>query len=365
MPPPRKHNRLTRDIRAFSGFKFYLGDLNITVILNLFQKFVIQKLGGNTESFKIHYEAGTTTSSRNNLQNSCKTQVAGAAATMPQRGEGINKKRLKRREQSDVQNDVHLQNPLPQSLPQGREAEKHAAFTLAEGATHVVHFDDIRRAAFTLAEVLITLGIIGVVAAMTMPSVIGHYKKQETISKLKKAYTSINQALKMSEIDNGEYEYWDEGFGLGAEQYLQKYWLPYFNVLKICKSYDECGYQSVYPWTLLNGNQSSLIFSNPNYRIPFITTDGILYSISIAKGEDDDYTTNSQIHIDINSSKGPNIYGKDIFVFTRVKDKGILPYCYEYTDNKIASSCSKTGDGTCCSQLIMMNGWQFPKDYPY
>ena len=128
-------------------------------------------------------------------------------------------------------------NPLPQSLPQGREAEKHAAFTLAEGATHVVHFDDIRRAAFTLAEVLITLGIIGVVAAMTMPSVIGHYKKQETISKLKKAYTSINQALRMSEIDNGEYEYWDEGFGLGAEQYLPKYWLPYFNVLKICNTY--------------------------------------------------------------------------------------------------------------------------------
>ena len=33
-----------------------------------------------------------------------------------------------------------------------------AAFTLAEGATHVVHFNDIRRVAFTLAEVLITLG---------------------------------------------------------------------------------------------------------------------------------------------------------------------------------------------------------------
>ena len=347
MPPPRKHSRLTRNIRAFSGFKFYLGNLYIRGILNLFQNIVIQKLGGNTGSFKnsrrrIEYQEVK-------LLSVLRTKIT-SLFSLP---------------------SCHLNfcssdnDPLPQSLPQGREAEKHAAFTLAECATHVVHFDDIRRAAFTLAEVLITLGIIGVVAAMTMPSVIGHYKKQETISKLKKAYTSINQALKMSEIDNGEYEYWDEGFGLGAEQYLQKYWLPYFNVLKICKSYDECGYQSVYPWTLLNGNQSALIFSNPNYRIPFITTDGILYSISIAKGEDDDYTTNSQIHIDINSSKGPNIYGKDIFVFTRVKDKGILPYCYEYTDNKIASSCSKTGDGTCCSQLIMMNGWQFPKDYPY
>ena len=83
MPPPRKHSRLTRDIRAFSGFKFYLGGLNITVILNLFQKFVIQKLGGNTESFKIHYGDGTATSSRNDKQSSCKTQVVDGTATFP------------------------------------------------------------------------------------------------------------------------------------------------------------------------------------------------------------------------------------------------------------------------------------------
>ena len=40
--------------------------------------------------------------------------------------------------------------------------------------------------AFTLAEVLITLGIIGVVAAMTMPSLIQNYKERETVSKVKK-----------------------------------------------------------------------------------------------------------------------------------------------------------------------------------
>ncbi|MFQ8625693.1 MAG: type II secretion system protein [Candidatus Gastranaerophilaceae bacterium] len=39
---------------------------------------------------------------------------------------------------------------------------------------------------FTLAEVLITLGIIGVVAALTMPSVINNYKEKETIAKLKR-----------------------------------------------------------------------------------------------------------------------------------------------------------------------------------
>ena len=46
-----------------------------------------------------------------------------------------------------------------------------------------------RKYAFTLAEVLITLGIIGVVAALTMPALIGHYKKVQTIAQLKK-YTA-------------------------------------------------------------------------------------------------------------------------------------------------------------------------------
>ena len=40
---------------------------------------------------------------------------------------------------------------------------------------------NIRRAAFTLAEVLITLGIIGVVAAMTIPTLITSYKEKQTV----------------------------------------------------------------------------------------------------------------------------------------------------------------------------------------
>ena len=42
-----------------------------------------------------------------------------------------------------------------------------------------------RKNGFTLAEVLITIGIIGIVAAMTLPAVIGNYKKQEVVSRLK------------------------------------------------------------------------------------------------------------------------------------------------------------------------------------
>ena len=62
---------------------------------------------------------------------------------------------------------------------------KKTAFTLAEGATHVAHWNNSRKIAFTLAEVLITLGIIGIVEAMTMPVLIQKTKEIETISKLK------------------------------------------------------------------------------------------------------------------------------------------------------------------------------------
>lgn len=72
--------------------------------------------------------------------------------------------------------------------------KKRAAFTLAEGATHVAHSHNIRRAAFTLAEVLITLGIIGVVAALTMPVLISNYRKQVTETKLKQTYSILSNA---------------------------------------------------------------------------------------------------------------------------------------------------------------------------
>lgn len=55
------------------------------------------------------------------------------------------------------------------------------AFTLTEGATLVVRFDNIRRVAFTLAEVLITLGVIGIVAALTMPHLLEIIKENRLL----------------------------------------------------------------------------------------------------------------------------------------------------------------------------------------
>ena len=85
---------------------------------------------------------------------------------------------------------------------------KKTAFTLAEGATHVAHWNNSRKIAFTLAEVLITLGIIGVVAALTIPTLMANQRKKVVETRLAKFYSSINQAIVRSEVDNGDKKYW-------------------------------------------------------------------------------------------------------------------------------------------------------------
>ncbi len=62
--------------------------------------------------------------------------------------------------------------------------------------------------AFTLAEVLITLGIIGVVAALTIPSLIQKHREQVAVTKVKKAYSMISQAYLMAIAENGTVDNW-------------------------------------------------------------------------------------------------------------------------------------------------------------
>ena len=57
--------------------------------------------------------------------------------------------------------------------------------------------------AFTLAEVLLTLAVIGVVAAMTLPSLIQNTQKQQYFTAFKKIYSDLSQATMLIMLDNG------------------------------------------------------------------------------------------------------------------------------------------------------------------
>ena len=73
--------------------------------------------------------------------------------------------------------------------------------------------------AFTLAEVLITLAIIGIVAALTIPSVISNYQQQEFKTGLKKAVSVLNEAIQTNIAQEGETPYENENL----YEYLQRH----------------------------------------------------------------------------------------------------------------------------------------------
>ena len=70
-------------------------------------------------------------------------------------------------------------------------------------AMQVANCNKSRRVAFTLAEVLITIGIIGGVAAITIPTLIAKYQLKEGAVALKKAISVLNQAAAKTVVDFG------------------------------------------------------------------------------------------------------------------------------------------------------------------
>ena len=264
---------------------------------------------------------------------------------------------------------------------EGSRVEGKCAFTLAEGATHVDTCDGKRKIAFTLAEVLITLGIIGVVASLTLPSVITKYQKQQTIAQLKKAYSTLDNASRLSQVENGEMRTWDkELYHTNIKKYVETYYLPYINgemsVNWVNKKY------TIYN---LNGipRYNYAGFAN-NYDVMLKTADGQLF-IFHSTSEGQSYLW---IFADISGTKGPNRIGRDIFVFDGrdygSNDKYLVHFWGQFwgrnelmndnvtenVHNSRGYGCSKKNKygyyaGFYCGALIIQDGWKISDDYPW
>lgn len=91
------------------------------------------------------------------------------------------------------------------------------------------------RLAFTLAEILITLGIIGVVAAITIPILMTNIYEKRTITQLKETQSILAQAVRASEDEFGDASSWAEGYwtSAGAKQIAEKL-LPSLKVAVDC-----------------------------------------------------------------------------------------------------------------------------------
>jgi len=222
------------------------------------------------------------------------------------------------------------------------------------------------KTAFTLAELLIVLGIIGIVAALTMPSLTASYQKQEITTRLQKTISVLNQAIKRAEVDHGEYIHWEDGFDIGAQPYFEKYWKPYFNIVKDCKTYSDCGYSQHAPFVDANGAVVAFGVADVNRRGTFILADGTIIIISTTSSDTSgNLIPYDIIFVDVNGPKKPNKLGRDVFQLVKGYPFGVLPLGYNLTDAEVNNNCKRGGNGSYCASKLMREGWKVSDDYPW
>lgn len=222
----------------------------------------------------------------------------------------------------------------------------------------------VLKKAFTLAEVLITLGIIGVVVAMAIPTLFTNHQKKQSVVKLQRAISVINQAYRLAYDDVGEATP-QEAFDMNTSEYFKKYWAPYIKVSLYCTSMSQCGYKENQPYKHKNTTRHAEVYMvDTSTRATFYTPDGFLYVIIVSGGSTQ--TPQSLIYVDINGAAKPNIIGKDLFVLRRKieGEKGgvVVPDCYDKTDNDINSECLN-GNSFCCAEKIKRAGWNIDSSY--
>mgnify|MGYP003050335825 FL=1 len=160
--------------------------------------------------------------------------------------------------------------------------------------------------AFTLAEVLITLGIIGVVAAMTMPALILKYNEKVWLTEFKRSYSILNQAYLSVYQDSGISKNWCDKRNAECSKIYFNLLSPHLSVTEIWEHNLPQNLKKI-KYRDLDGSSFSL-FSNYYW---FVLNDGSFIGISY----DSEFNI-PLLLMDTNGSKRPNQLGKDLFFIT-------------------------------------------------
>ena len=264
--------------------------------------------------------------------------------------------------------------------PQFRNANLHLAAWLPSRLA-------AKKSAFTLAEVLITLGIIGVVAAITLPTLIQNYQKQVWVNQLKKTYSTLNEGYKQMVASEGctTLECADistEGSSLSQPDFRKvKAKEKFVKTFKLENVYvGDMPNNSIYNYKIkaISGEEEEEEWS---FSDDFVRNDGAGLVGTTSNGEIISFMgslAGPLIIVDINGLKSPNTVGRDIFVFSGFdfNDTAMVTPFYskkwveamvaragmdEFSEEEriqVVNGDDCTNGGMTCAEKIIMDGWK-------
>ena len=229
-------------------------------------------------------------------------------------------------------------------------AVKNAIFIYSEKQ---VQREMVMKKAFTLAEVLLTLAVIGVVAALTIPAVITKVSKDQYVTALKKAFNTVKTVEASAIGDMGSRQAVMSYSHMTSHPFYENVFKPYLDVLKDCGMATDEGCFA-YEYKYLNGEIEETNFANQPAAYKILTSDGIALSFQISNPYDPSVPDRvvGHIYVDVNGVKGPNTYGRDHFHFYIYgNDKGIKPVGHDQEPPSCAG-----GRGYGCTAKVLLEG---------
>ena len=210
--------------------------------------------------------------------------------------------------------------------------------------------------AFTLAEVLVTLGIIDVVSAMTVPSLMQNHQRKTYVTQLHKIYNELQQASLQYMTDNNAINMKEAGIisDDAASDFIKKY----FKVVQDCGADKSPCFPEHIVYKKLLGAENSVWVGKRH----FVLASGA--SVSTYYHPEDELLL--EFWVDINGQNGPNIIGRDLFGMYMSVD-GVLddltykfPLSKEERENKFNTVCKAANQGYLhgCFGKILNDNWE-------
>ena len=198
--------------------------------------------------------------------------------------------------------------------------------------------------AFTLAETLIVMGIIGIVSALTLPNLNSSTGEKEKVAKVRKLYQNFNDAIGRAQAVYGPVEEW-ENLDSEASAKRIRFGERLTEFMKVSKNCGTAANQGCFAKTTkkLSGGNYTMNDSSQLYK--FILADGT--SVLINSGN---------VLVDIDGpNKGKNQWGIDLFSFNLNEDKtAYMPTAYKNSFDEVLTNLKpSSGTGTSGSAWVI------------
>lgn len=204
----------------------------------------------------------------------------------------------------------------------------------------------MKKNAFTLAEVLVVIAIIGVVATLTLPNLSRNTSDVDTVAKVKKTVATLQTALDMAKDKYGEDLSTWTASDSSSEDKATRYGTrlsEFLSVSKNCGTNTNQGCFSSSSITAITGSaQRDSIDQNSSY-----------YKIILNDGVSVGFQSSSYIYFDIDGpSKGFNVRGRDIFYLNYSNNNIYWRVPLDFENVSGTNSC-RSGTASYCTGWVM------------